>query len=393
MRKRILSLALAALLLLGGCSSMLDTEGWSVEPHVERPDTAEDSSIPRVETYQQLVNTVFSLVSQGVDQGVIRLYNYTRDVDTDLKNACNEVSQVDPFGSYAVEFMSYDFTRMVKYYQATIKITYLHTPEQIGSMVRVTGTSAIRDILRVKLAQFSPEAVLRVDYFTEDRDYIVSLVRQAYYDTPVAALGMPQINVTLYPNPESVTEEARGSQRVVEIQLGYPEDGDALVRKREKLQAQADALSYSMASGKGRTAAASIYELLRQRVVFSAPSQASPVNTAYTALLENRADSEGGALAFQLLAQAISLESSVVQGKLEGADHFWNVVQLENGDWRHVDSSSGTVLLLTDGELAELGYSWVQSDYPACGEVALQEPDPSAPPSNPNSVADLQNNP
>ena len=44
MMKQKLALLLTALLLLTGCSSLLESPYAVVEPHTERPATAEDSS-------------------------------------------------------------------------------------------------------------------------------------------------------------------------------------------------------------------------------------------------------------------------------------------------------------------------------------------------------------
>ena len=62
MKTRILALTLAVLLLLPGCSAMLNRDYQVVYPHPELPSTEEDSSVIRVETYQQLVNAVLYFV-------------------------------------------------------------------------------------------------------------------------------------------------------------------------------------------------------------------------------------------------------------------------------------------------------------------------------------------
>lgn len=60
-------------------------------------------------------------------------------------------------------------------------------------------------------------------YFVGDAASIAELVHQAYYDTPAAALGMPAVEIALYPDT--------GIQRIVEILLTYPGDAEALRRK------------------------------------------------------------------------------------------------------------------------------------------------------------------
>ena len=175
-------------------------------------------------------------VSQGTEKGLIQLTDdYDGDVEEDLNRACLEVAKDDPLGAYAVDFIKNDCTKVLTTYEATITISYRRTREQIRSLVNVTGTSAIRDEVRAALADFQSEVALRVGYFTESADSIAALVRQAYYDEPAGALGMPEFTVSLYP-------ASGGQQRIVEVLLTYPEDTQALRQKSDDLQSTADAL-------------------------------------------------------------------------------------------------------------------------------------------------------
>ncbi len=357
MKTRILPLLLA-LALLTGCSSMLNREYVSVEPHNQFSDTGTDSSALRAETYQGLVNAILYLISQGSEEGVVRLYNYTRDVESDLSSACLEVAQEDPLGSYAVDYIKYDFARIVSYYEANVQITYRRTAEQIKSVVSVTGSSAIKGELRQALARFSPEVVLRVSYFVEDNDYLSRLIREAYYDTPEAAFGMPSTAVALYPD--------NGSQRIVELTLTYPDSVDTLRKMQDTLSTAADGCAAELQKGAADLPAA-ILALLRERVVCLG-NVSEGWSTAYAALVSGEADSEGCALAFQLLCGRAGVESMVVGGTQNGSPCFWNIVNTENG-WRHVSAAWKKTSFLTDGEMGVLGYVWDAEAYPACGEA------------------------
>ena len=152
------ALALSCALLLTGCSSLLESPYAVVEPHTERPATAEDSSAVQAGTYSELVNTVLFFVSQGTEKGLIQLTDdYDGDVEEDLNRACLEVAKDDPLGAYAVDFIKNDCTKVLTTYEATITISYRRTREQIRSLVNVTGTSAIRDEVRAALADFQSE--------------------------------------------------------------------------------------------------------------------------------------------------------------------------------------------------------------------------------------------
>lgn len=360
MKKRMLP-ALLALLLLTGCASMLDRDYVSVEPHDQFSDTGTDSSALRAENYQGLINAVMYLVSQGADDGIIRLYNYTQDVDTDLSRACLEVTKEDPLGAYAVDYIKYDYSRIISYYEANVQITYRRTPEQIKNVVSVTGSSAIKDELRQALTKFSPEVVLRVSYLAEDESYIVDLVRQAYYDTPGAALGLPEAAVRLYPDS--------GFQRIVEINLTYSDSADTLRQMRNALAEKAEACVAELDKTPGQLSK-SIYSYLRGHVLYEASEEPS-LGTAYAALVERQADSEGLALAYQLLCGLTGGESLVVSGTQAGKIHYWNLVNTADG-WLHVDAARSGSLLLTDEAMQKADYIWPAEDYPISARASKQ---------------------
>lgn len=91
-------------------------------------------------------------------------------------------------------------------------------------------------------------------------------------------------------------------------------------------------------------------------------------STAYAALVEDQADSEGLALAYKLLCDLAGVECTVVDGTLEGAPRFWTIVTVEQNVHRHVDPSRAEGLLLTDTQMSESGFVWDTQEYPSCGE-------------------------
>ena len=349
MKKAVFALLPALILALVGCASMLERDHISITPYEPVSNSVDSSSALRVENYQELVNAVLYLVSEGEEHGILGLYNYTQDVEADLTRACLEVVQEDPLGAYAVDYIKHDYSLIVSYYEVNIYITYRRTPEQVASIASVTGSSAIRRELSNTLTSFSSEAVLRVSYFAEDEDYILDLVRQAYYDAPYAALGMPEVEVSLYP--------AAGQQRIVEINLTYPVSPDILRRRSQELK------ELALAQEPESATAESLYETVLDGMTIE---EGTGRSSAYDALIEGVADSEGAALAYQLLCDRIGLESTVVLGELDGAPHFWNIISGEDGMFRHVDLSAG-LFSLTDEELTEQGaYEWAREEYPAC---------------------------
>lgn len=364
-KRAVLALLLALALPLTGCASLLERDYLALASYEPVSAGGGGSSSLRVETYQGLVNAILFLVAEGKEHGVLGLYNYTGDVEDDLTRACLEVVQEDPLGAYAVDYIKHDCSLIVTYYEADIDITYRRTPEQVASIVSVTGSGAIRRELRNTLTDFSAEAVLRVSYFTEDEDYILDLVRQAYYDAPAAALGMPEASVSLYP--------ASGRQRIVEIGLTYPESPEVLRRRSQELKELAQALQPE------EPTVQSLYDAALEAM---APGGTDALSTAYAALTGAGADSEGAALAFQLLCDTAGVECVIVHGRRGGAPHFWNIASDDGLEYRHVDLSAG-ISSADDLQMAEeQDCQWDRAEYPVCAAPEPEEepaPDVSSP--------------
>lgn len=356
MKKLILALLIAGVLSLTGCASMLEQKYLlDLKPYDAVSTSAGNSSL-RVETYQELYSAILSLVSTGEEHAVLNLYNYTvQDLEADLARACLEVVQEDPLGAYMVDYIKHDYSLIVSYYEVNINVTYRHTTEELDSIVSVTGSSAIRRELRKTLANFSSDAVLRVSYFAEDEDYILDLVRQAYYNTPAAALGMPDVTVSLYPSS--------GTNRIVEISLTYPGTQESLRRSSKELKDVAQALVLQADS------AQTLFDIAAASLT---AEENTGRNTAYDALINGIADSEGSALAYQLLCDQAGVESVIVQGTLNGNPHFWNIITQDGTQFRHVDLSAG-LFSLSDAELTAAGsYEWSRTEYPICDSPAAE---------------------
>lgn len=384
-RAAALVLTLALLPALPGCASLFQHDYVDIQLHADHPATEEDPSILRAETYDQLVNAIHYMIEQNLTNGVIHISNYkgrdgSTDVESGLSDACDEVKYEDPLGAYAVEYIRHETTYIVSYYEASIDISYRRTQEQVKNIVTVTGSSAIRRELQDTLLRFGSEAVLRVSYFTEDERFIRALIRQAYYDTPIAAMGMPDVQVSIYPNPDDARAYG-GTQRIVEIGLTYPEDQESLHKKSVALVNRTKLINSQLSILGREAAAAEIFRMVRQGTEYAPPDPAGPperLNTAYSAIVDGRADSEGMALAFQLYCQDAGVDSQVVWGSLNGTAHYWNIVGVSGGEYRHVDTTREDGFALHDADAAGLGYQWETQDYPACGNQPVPEPDPES---------------
>ena len=149
-RPLALLLSLGLVLGLTGCGSMLERSYASVTPHTQFSDESDSGSVLRAETYQGLVSALLHLVEQGAEKGELRLYQYssvTGAAASDVDQACLEVTQEDPLGAYAVDYIKYDVEQMVSYYQINVKLAYNIDPKELKDVISVTGSTAVRQEL------------------------------------------------------------------------------------------------------------------------------------------------------------------------------------------------------------------------------------------------------
>ena len=357
MRQLLCGILAGMLLITTGCSAVLNRDYTSVTPHSATPVSDGESNTLRVASYQELVNALIYFIGRGIESGTIRFdggENDETELQQMLDEACLEVVQEDPLGAYAVEYIKYSITPIVGSYEADLQITYRRTREQVASIIDATGTSAIRSELSDALSEFSTQVVLRISYFEEDSDYIRQLMREAYLSNPASALDLPDAEITMYPET--------GQRRIVEVELTYHQSRQTLESWRNSLVREADRLLLQVEGLEGERLLAQLIALVQQACDY----QEGGGSTAYHALLEGEADSQGMALALALLCQRAQVPCVVADGEWNGVSHLWNVVQTAEG-YRHVDlTQDGLLVFRTDQEMAAAGYTWDSERVPAC---------------------------
>lgn len=336
-----------ALALLPGCSSMLEREYLSVTAHVNQTVLADDPSILRAENYQGLVNGLLYFVSQGLETGTIRLTKYAGDPEADLAAACAEVQEEDPLGAYALDGIEAECSLIVSYYECSLSFSYRRTPEQLSQVRTVSGSSAIRTGLAQALTAYEPEVALRISSYYGDENTLLTLLDEAYQSIGLAALGMPQVELTLYP------QVTGGSQRIAELIFTYPHSLRELRRQAADNTKTAQSLSSQSYASEEEAA------LRFARSLHYNPEGPS---STYEALSGAGADSLGVALACQALCSGYGLPCLLVSGSREGVPHHWNLVQVD-GVYRHLDASADEPALCGDNQME--GFDWDASRYPA----------------------------
>lgn len=362
MKWRLCAAVAALSLLLSGCSSLLARSYTSVTPHSAHAPCRGGLLHPSGGELPELVNALIYLISLGEEEGTVRMYNYDQDVEQSLSNACLEVVQEDPLGAYSVDFIRYDVTPIVSYYEAAVEITYRRTREQVSAIVAATGATAIRSQLKDLLSSFGTEAALRISYFEGDETYIQTLFREAYYASPDTALDLPEAQVYIYPQGEE-----SGRQRIVEVLLTYHLEQKELQRRRTALARRANEIVVSIWGTEGDEAIQTVSAAVLDAGHYDPEGGAS----AYDALVAGAADSEGLALAALLLAQRLELTGMVVPAPWTGHPTSGTSSAPESG-YRHLDltrgaDSRGSTPSSLTGRWPPWGHQWDTQAVPPAG--------------------------
>ena len=375
-RAAALILAVMFFLPLFGCNSILDGEAISVSAHVEPSATSTDG-VSEIETYDELKDCILSFIINHKDNGLFSIYSYDGDVKSDVERACSEIPKDDPIGSYAVSEMVGSVKQIISYYEVEVYIAYNDvTKEQLSGILTASSQQDLDYKLFFMLNDYAPYLnVITHDIDTSQEDAI-ELVSQIYYENPTEIVMMPVTTVEFYPN--------YGSDRLIEFTFGYRYEASTLDAMEQSLQKSVSDIAETVI-GEERMQQ---LLLLTQRLMESTEYDEATATdgdytnqnisaTAYSALINGEAVSEGYAMAFKALCDALDIECTVVFGTYMGTQHVWNIVELD-GDYYHIDVSNcdrfglDIAFLKNDTDM-ENDYTWDTEEYKTCDGSLLYE--------------------
>lgn len=224
MKTRFLAL-LSVMVFLTGCTSLLDREYSSVEPHSSKFWESEAADTLRAENYQDIVNDLLILIGQHKESATVRLYNSDDELTASdmMERAAVEVQQETPLGAYAVEFITSSCQQQRSYYEVTIQIGYRRSAEQIQSIVSATSPEAVYSLLESALDTGRTELAVRISYWGSDgQEKVDDAVARLREERALTGTSLWQVNN--YP--------ASGSVGLVEFLL---EPAEELVESEELL--------------------------------------------------------------------------------------------------------------------------------------------------------------
>lgn len=373
MLKRALCVTLAAAVLTGlcGCASILNREYLSVSDYTEEDNWEFLGDAVEISNYVGLKRAINEMVTAHKTEEKLIFTNYDGTIRSDLDHACWEVRDDTALGSYCVDYMSHDLTRILTYYQATVYINYKRTAADVGSIIDVHGSDQLQQCLYNALLETDTNVVIRLNDRDLTEDSIRLKIEQAFGANPMSCIEEPESEITIHPNS--------GLSRIVEINLEYPLSISAMTDMRSVLLEKISSIVSHLPSGKGASAASELYNRLAASCQYdpdgeirSEHSELNPEGgrTLYSALSDGIADSRGIALAYSALCREVGLNCMVVSGTMDKQEHWWNIIEID-GEHYHVDVSADSTLGITGAFLISdtqmrVHYWWNIEDYPEC---------------------------
>lgn len=344
------------ILLLCGCQ--VQREYLWVKPHEEQYVQQENADAIVISDYDGLVSTLLQQCGRRDTSGLIRVYGYPGEIVEDVPKAVYYVAKQSAIGTYAVDYITYDCTQVVSYYEISVDITYTKTLEEMQALIALRGKNPVEERISNALESYASDLALRI-YANEIFD-AEAYVQQYYEDNPGKVQACPQVEVKHYP-------EQVDSEYILEMQFTYPHSDELLQQYQAEVNAVVDAaVEYVQYREEEEEKLQLLYVYLSERFEYLEESTDTPV---YSVLCEGKADPLAFARTMKTLCEASGLECWVVRGSYNDEPWVWNIVKVD-GQYYHADPmrslSAGQTALSLELDSTMALYSWPQSEYPAC---------------------------
>ena len=370
MKKSRLSilLCLCFALLLCGCGTS-NNEYLVIEDYV--PSVQEQSSGDGkivVKNYAGLRKALLDMAYAGMTEGSIVFDSaYDGDTTEDMASACWTVRTQDALCAYCVENIAYELNKIVTINEANVYISYSDVTVRPEDISHMSFSSGAETVLKRSVLENSKRVVLLVehsDYSAEDMGGVITSI---YRENPTIVPIEPMASVNMY--------SGSGSQRLYEISINYGLTAEELNERSAQLMA-IDAFAHldEESMNDMQLAYAACEYLMNNCAVTGSGSS----NTAYSALVQGEANSEGIAFAYVELCRQLGVDCRIVYGQLDWREHCWNIVKLD-GSYYHVDVSAAisggpeNSFMKNDEGFWGL-YRWDVASYPKCtGELEYSD--------------------
>jgi len=362
--KRLLSsvLALLVMVTVAGCSSILEGEVTEITPYIKADEQSGTVNAIEVSTYDQFRQEVYSMVQNHTETAAFRITTFDRDdLEGALNEICQELSSVDPLGSYATYYISCQITPIVGYHDVSVTIVYKKDLSEISNISTVSTDRYLQVLLESALTDFAATCTFYTSLPSVTADHIKEIVREQYFSDPLNVIIMPDITVTSYPETDG--------ERIMEVTFGYNYNQSVLSDMNNDLNDEIQRMISQLPDADDYQLLLTVYNTMADACLYLSNPSAKLSSTAYSVIVNNTGDDEGAAMAYKALCDKLLIECTVVSGKYMGKDHYWNIVTFDGASY-HVDVTTQMTAkiptFLMGDEYMRENYWWDTSMVPQC---------------------------
>ena len=353
-----LLLTAAVLLTMSGCLPLLNRT-YYVEKDYAADETGGGETERKVRDSADIYRALLAFIQQHAENGKLIFSDYTGDMESELTQTIRRVKNESALGAFAVESISYETSRIVSYYEADVKLTYKRTAEQIDGIFQALSTANLREVLDAALAQRQTYLAVKTGASELDAGQITQMLQAAVDHNPLQVVLLPEMSFEIFP-PE-------GSQRILEITLRYARSEEKMAQMQTDMETRARLLTQDAAWAES----AGVRAYLLAQGLAGQVELTEDAATGYDALVLERADSRGLAMAYAEVCSLADIPCILVQGTYNGKTQYWNIVTID-GSFYHVDLSLWNRLgpanaFLAGDDAFRQNHSWDDKTVPACG--------------------------
>lgn len=215
MKRGRMAALLAACLLLSGCAALLERDYSAVELYTDRYwDTSAEDTL-RVESYQDLVNSLLMLVEQHAEEGTIRCYGEANS-PYQAQAASREVRLETTLGSYLLRRITYSHEAGSGYGILRVQLDYREDAEALESVMPLSDSQSLVDLLRLTVREGREKLTVRFPYETS-REEVTAAAESLWREL---CLG----EQAALPGPEEAELEETGPEEAGPDESASPED-------------------------------------------------------------------------------------------------------------------------------------------------------------------------
>ena len=339
---------------LSSCA-LYDKEYVAVNDYViSSPDLSKNEGRITTANLSELKRAVENAVEMGEKEvNIIFPENYSGDVSQDLAEACWQVRSQNALCAYCVDNISYELSKIVNYYEATLSVSYADTGVPFDKIYQMQYATGISDLIKKTMESGEKKLVILIKNSSYTAESIASMVSDIYLKNPISLPKEPSVNIQLY--------GGTGNQKLYNMTFNYGMSDEKLILEKEELSFINPFNDvYETDNEKFKAVA----EYIRGNIAIGDDS------TIYSALVNGEGNSKALALSTVALCNKIGLDSAVVEGQKNYNDRLWNLIKID-GSYYHFDpydfleSDTDRIYLKSDSDMWN-SYRWDTSSYPKC---------------------------